>query len=702
MQKFTSSKRALSSFVLATLFVASSPVAVHTRAQATKPAQVAATPDIARLRKHVAYLASDELTGRRTGTTGARLAADYIAAEFARLGLKPTNPAGYLASGNSTSRENSGAALYLQNFPYTAGVEPGKGNRMLFASRATGEPNAGRAAALDLRINEDFAPLGFSTNATLENTSASFVGFGITDAENKIDDYAGVNVRDRIVVMFAATPDGDSPHGKFARFVDLRLRAARAREQGARAVVFIARTEDFKADRLTRIERTEQTGDAGLPAVIISRQAARRIVESNGVNLPLDELEKALRQAATNTATIANTSSVASSVPAKNLSVDLTSTLSITTDLIRRTLPAANVVGVLEGTDAVLKSETIVIGAHYDHLGDDFHPGSLANINATNVTTPNAKTARIHHGADDNASGVAAMLELARIFTVNRPRRTTIFAAFSGEEEGLLGSSYFINNPPVPAANIVAMLNMDMVGRLRDDKLLIGGVGTGTEFRKVIETANTNVVNVAASKETDAKTALIPSQGTFSIEAKQTSLQSPQFALTLNDDGFGPSDHSSFYAKQIPVLFFFTGTHDDYHKPSDTFDKINYDGEARIVSFIAKITTAIDRAPQRPTYAVTQGNANRTMGFRVYLGTIPNYGESKDGLLLEGVRAGSPAEKAGLKPNDRIVKLAGRDVRDVYDYTNALAEMKPEETYDVEVIRAGERLNLKLTPTARK
>jgi C-terminal processing protease CtpA/Prc len=173
--------------------------------------------------------------------------------------------------------------------------------------------------------------------------------------------------------------------------------------------------------------------------------------------------------------------------------------------------------------------------------------------------------------------------------------------------------------------------------------------------------------------------------------------------LTLNEDGYGPSDHSSFYGKQIPVLFFWTGTHNDYHKPSDTAEKINYEGEARILSFVERLIRDVDKNDKRPTYTLAKSESQgRSTGFRVYLGTIPNYADSNDGLLLDGVRDGSPAAKAGLKAGDKIVKIAGRDVKNVYDYTYALGEMKGGQEYEIEVMRGSERLKLKITPETRK
>ncbi len=297
------------------------------------------------------------------------------------------------------------------------------------------------------------------------------------------------------------------------------------------------------------------------------------------------------------------------------------------------------------------------------------------------------------------------MLELARIFTSENPRsrRTIVFVAFSGEEEGLLGSNYYVNHPIVPLGNTVAMINMDMIGRMKDNKLIVGGVGTAQEWRSIVESRNvmqgTTVSAVGPSSAQAGFPVVIGANGRTVVSSDTTK----QFQLTLNEDGFGPSDHSSFYAKQIPVLFFWTGTHADYHKPSDTADKINYSDEARMLNFVARVVHDIDSNDKRTAYTVAKSeSAGRSTGFRVYLGTIPNYADSNDGLLLDGVRDDSPAAKADIKAGDKIVKLAGRDVRNVYDYTYALGEMKAGQEYEVELLRSGERLTLKITPAARK
>ncbi|HKO61577.1 MAG TPA: M20/M25/M40 family metallo-hydrolase [Pyrinomonadaceae bacterium] len=614
-----------------------------------------ATADVDRLREHVTYLASEKLEGRRTGTKGVEAAAKYIAGEYERLGLRA--PAA------------NGSKSYLQPFPFVAGVTLGRGNSLSMG-------------ASELRVGEDWMPLGFSLNSRVGNLPAVFVSYGISASDLSYDDYARISATGKVAIAFAATPDEDNPHSRFARYKDPRWRAVAARNAGAKALLLIVRAANFNEAHLSRLHFDNSAGDAGIPVIAISRQAALKLL-----NLPNDAALARLESSIKHNAV--------SSVPAAAADVhkiNPASAVTLSTNVVRQQAPGHNVIGVLEGSDPSLKHETIVIGAHYDHLGRGGE-GSLA-----------PEPGEVHHGADDNASGTAAVLELARIFAAHRPRRTIVFAAFSGEEEGLLGSNYYVNNPPVPLANTIAMINMDMIGRMKENKLVIGGVGTASEWRSIIETANLmqSITVSATGAPTSARNfpMVVASNG----RAIVTSDSSKQFVITMNEDGFGPSDHSSFYAKQIPVLFFWTGTHEDYHKPSDTADKINYTDHARIVSVVSKIVRELDASDKRPTYSATRSpaGAGRSTGFRVYLGTIPNYSDSTDGLLLDGVREESPAAKAGLRAGDRIMKLAGRDIRNVYDYTAALGEMKADNEYEVEVLRGTERLTLKLTPAARK
>ena len=578
-------------------------------------------PSTARLQQHVSYLASDALDGRRTGTAGANDAARYIAGEFSRVGLRQLNQ-----NANGSQKRREAMRRYLQSFPYVAGVDLGKGNALSFARY----PNTNGGS---LQSPVDWLPLAYSATAKVEG-GIVFVGFGLTAAELNYDDYAGLSTTGKIAIALQGTPDGDNPHGQFARLQDVRWKAIAARSAGARALVVVARDETFSNDRLTKLLYDNTAGEAGIPVIVISRQAVDRILALS--NSSISELEK----------------STTAKTPGNNRA--LTGEITLSTDVVRNEVAAYNVVGMLEGSDPVLKNENIVIGAHYDHLGRGGE-GSLA-----------PRSGEVHHGADDNASGTAGLLELARMFSAQGPKlkRSVIFIAFGGEEEGLLGSNYYVNHPLIPLANTVAMINMDMIGRMKDRKLVIGGVGTAKEWRELIAHANT-------------------------------------FELTLNEDGYGPSDHSSFYIKQIPVLFFWTGNHNDYHKPSDTFDKINYNDEARVLSMVARIVRDVDSADKRLSFTTAKSEPPRGGGFRVYLGTIPNYADSTDGLLLDGVRDDSPAAKAGLKAGDRIVKIGNREVKNVYDYTYALGEMKAGQEYVVEVMRGGEKLTLRIKPIAR-
>ena len=628
------------------------------------------TPSVDRLRQVISYLASDALEGRRTGTPGANDAAHYIAGEFNRFGLRPGIQ---IARPARTRGENQ--ARYLQPFPFVASV--GLGNKNLFFV------NPGRADDMaQFRVGEDWVPLGFSSNASIKGAEVVFAGYGISSAELKYDDYAVSNAKGRVAIVSAGTPDGANPHGQFARAGEVRFKVAAARAAGVQALLIITDEEKLTDDRLSRLSY-DNAGEAGIPVIVVSRQLAAKLLRAPDAQL--SELDK-----------IADSRSSAAKTSALRLPLK-SPTLTIDVEVVRRESPSFNVIGVLPGSDPKLKSEAIVIGAHYDHLGlGGEGSGSLS-----------ASTG-IHHGADDNASGVAGLIELARMFSSQSQKlqRTIVFIAFSGEEEGLIGSSYYVNHPLVALANTVAMINMDMIGRMKEKNLIVGGVGTAQEWRSMID-ANNTMQSMTVSPNTTRAEASAPNTRPIVVGANGqpvvTMDPAKQFSLTLNEDGYGPSDHSSFYAKQVPVLFFWTGTHEDYHKPSDTADKINYEGEARIVSFVARVVRDIDSSDKRPTYAVAKSESQgRSMGFRVYLGTIPNYGESNDGLKLDGVRDDSPASKAGLKAGDKIIKLAGHEVKNVYDYTYALGEMKAGQEYEVEIVRGSERLTLRITPAVRK
>jgi len=320
----------------------------------------------------------------------------------------------------------------------------------------------------------------------------------------------------------------------------------------------------------------------------------------------------------------------------------------------------ANVVGILEGSDPVLKNEAIVIGAHYDHIGLG-ELGSLAE----------GRGQQIHNGADDNASGTAGMLELARVLASQHATllRSLVFAGFSAEEEGLLGSKHYVATPAFPLDKTVAMINMDMIGRMKDNRVIVGGSGSSPLWKDLLPRLKPNGLE-----------------------------------LKFQDDGFGPSDHASFYAKDIPVLFFFTGVHQDYHRPSDDSDKINLAGANQVLELILGTAQALSQQQLRPQFTKAKESSEpRGRGeFRVYLGTIPDYGEDVEGVKLSGVREGSPAAKAGIKGGDIIVECAGKQIKNVYDYTYVLGDRKPGDVVEIAVLRNNERVKMQVTLEERK
>ena len=314
-------------------------------------------------------------------------------------------------------------------------------------------------------------------------------------------------------------------------------------------------------------------------------------------------------------------------------------------------LPTQNVFGIVRGTDPALRNEYIVVGAHYDHLG----------ANTMFAADPRAPGLRL--GADDNASGSAAVLELARLIARSPVKRSVIFAHFSGEEEGTLGSMYMVDHMPVPIDSVDAMLNFDMVGRMKDDRLIVFGVATSPELPGIVTEANAPIgLRVAA-------------QG----------------------DGDGPSDHASFYLKNMPVLHFFTDSHEDYHKVGDTPDKVNAAGEARVVAVAERVLRSIGNRAERLTFTrvPTTAKAASGNGSNVYLGSIPDMsGSDIPGLRLSGVSAGSPAEIGGLRTGDVIVEFAGKPVKDLYEYSDALYGHKPGDDVEIVVLRGGQRVTL--------
>jgi Tol biopolymer transport system component len=558
--------------------------------------------DDTQIRADVGYLASDELKGRLTGTPEARKAAEYIAAEFEKAGLQ----------------NFPGMKTPYQAFDFISGVKLGSSNSL----------GADATEKKSYVVGKDFIPTGFSENATLKALPVVFAGYGIHARDLKHDDYEGIDVKGKMVVSYRYGPEGDDPKSSFAPYYPLRYKAMTARDSGASALLVVADNE--KDDELLKLRTDSSFGTSGIPVFSVKRSVIQAWLKMAGKEFP----DRANPHAQT-------------SFDLSRVSVSLTS------DLIHEKSKSDNVLGWLPAING--SKETLVIGAHYDHLGMGIE-GSLS-----------PKWGVVHNGADDNASGVAGVLALARYFGAHKSQlnRNLLFIAFGGEELGVLGSSYFVKHPVEPLQEVVAMLNMDMIGRLRDKKLVVGGIGTSPSWKPIITSAN------------------------------QDSLK-----ITMNEDGYGPSDHSMFYSKDIPVLFFFTGAHSDYHKPEDDPDRIHYDGMMDVISYVKRIAEKILELPSRPQFVRVKSKAQdiAARGFRVYLGTIPDYSEEVKGVKLTGVREGSPAQTAGIQAGDIIVEFDGKQIENIYDYTYALQQHKADEVVTVVVLRNEKRipLNVKL------
>ena len=554
------------------------------------------------IQDHINYLASDELEGRFSGSAGERLAGDYIAEEFESYGLKKM-------FGSS----------YFQEFDFTSNIELGENNSL---SIKTSD------GTIDLKINDDFVTAPFSGNFNFEGDLV-FVGYAISSDKIDYDDFAGVDVNNKIVIAMRYNPDNDSTKSEFDAFSALRRKASTAKEKGAKAIVFVNGYKPAEDDKLIEFRYDRSSGIEDFAAVHVKRDIIDNLLKANGKDFK--EVQE----------TIDNTK--------KPLSFSLDNgSISIQTEVKYNTGVGRNVVGWIEGSDPVLKNEYIVLGAHYDHLGYG-EVGSLYR----------GDEVLIHNGADDNASGTTGLLELAEKIgsEPDNFKRSIIFMAFSGEELGLLGSIHIVNNSPVSIENIAAMLNMDMIGRMNEDTVLnLIGVGTSTNFKSLLEEKNKY-----------------------------------GFKLSFTDDGFGGSDHQSFTNKNIPVLFFFTGTHEDYHKPSDDADKINSEAQEKIVKYVYDITEELSNSEERPDYVQVKREAPRGgYGGKVYVGTVPEFGYEGKGFKLSGVSDGGPAQLAGLQGGDIMIKFGKKDLENIYDFMYAMSEYAPGDEVDVVVLREGE------------
>ncbi|HWP93670.1 MAG TPA: M20/M25/M40 family metallo-hydrolase [Thermodesulfobacteriota bacterium] len=559
---------------------------------------------------HVRYLASDELKGRKAGTEGCEKAADYIATNFKRIGLKPLGENG----------------TYLQDFSFTSGIKLGKRNYFAIESRNRRS---------ELEPGSDFLPLGFSASGNIHGELV-FAGYGISAPKLNYDDYTELDVRDKIVMVLRYTPDPKSP---FFEFASLRYKAINAREKGAKGIIFVAPFSQ-EEEYLGGLRYDLSFTDSGIQAVMLKKAIAEEIFRAVGENGK--DLELKLSKKKTHSFYMPGVK------------------VHIQTELIKENSVTSNVVGFLPGSDPYSKNEVIIVGAHYDHIG----LGDRASRGIEDRTK-----GKIHNGADDNASGVAGLLELADYFSHNRSslKRSILFIAFSAEELGLLGSSHYVKNPAIPLERTVAMINMDMIGRMEKDTLTVLGAGSSPRWKPLLDKANSN----------------------FNL------------ALKISDSGFAPSDQTVFYARDIPVLQFFTGVHQDYHTPDDDWQKINTEGIKKILELISGLIWELDGMPTRIAFSAVKEEQKTPTRFSVYLGTIPDYSEEPDGVKLMGVKKGSPAEKAGLRRSDIIIGLDQKTIKNIYDYVYALGQTKPGIPTEVVVLRGNRRMTLSIVPEPR-
>ncbi len=516
------------------------------------------------------------------------------------------------------------AADYIADRFRALGLQPAGPEGSFFQAfpiRNGAELGADNALVVDgtpYALGDDWTPTGFSASGDLTGELV-WAGYGLSSPGNPHDADTRIDIEGKVAVF--AWGDPDAPHGISMRG-DPHFKATVAAGRDAAGALFLA-PSGMPLPGLA----DEVRGILGIPVAIVSGGVADRIrtAAERGAEVRLE------------------------------------------TDVRESRVDARNVAALLPGSDPDLRDEYIIVGAHYDHLGFG-GDGSLS---------PDSR--EIHNGADDNASGTAAVMEIARLLTEGeRPGRSVVFLAFTGEERGLWGSTYFVGNPTVDLDDVVAMLNLDMVGRVVDDAITVFGFATAQEWDAVVDGAN-------------------------------ASLADP-LAVAKAPDGFGPSDHAAFHGEGLPVLHFFSNTHADYHRPTDDWQKVNVDGIQRVSELTAAVTRSLASAdvrltptPQERPSAPTQASSSSSgSGYGPYLGTIPDMTPRDSGLRLTGVREGSPAEEGGLRAGDVVVEFAGREITDIYSYTYALRDYAPGDEVEIVVERDGERVTVTVTLGERR
>jgi Zn-dependent M28 family amino/carboxypeptidase len=572
-----------------------------------------------RTRTWVETLASDRFGGREAGSAGERQAGDFLARELERLGARPL----------------PGRKDMFVPFEFTAGSRDGGSRVQVGSATFSG--------------TKDVQALSFSDAGEVSGP-AVFAGYGIVvpEAQNfGYDSYATLDVKDKVVVVLRYFPEDADTQTKaiLARYSDLRYKAMAARQRGARALVVVTGPRSPNAGQTVPMTFDTALAGSGLPAASVSGAVAAALFSTAK---PLEAAQKELDSGNPHAA-----------------GFELTGiTATVRTAIQRETRTGRNVVAYIPATQPVTPAMRpwVLVGAHYDHLGLGRNGSSLASGD---------QLGKPHVGADDNASGSAAVLAIAEAIGREKERKRHLLVGFwSAEEIGLVGSNAFVNAATVPINEINAYLNFDMVGRMQDNKLAVQATGTSAIWGSVIERAN-----VAAG-----------------------------FDLALQTDPYQPTDVATFNLASVPSLSFTTGAHADYHKPSDTAEKINYEDLDRISAMAATIVRRLMETPDAPQFVKVEQptNSGTRTGLRLFTGTIPDYATNVKGLLLSGVVAGGPAAAAGMDKGDVIVEIAGQSITNIYDYTYALELLKIGQPVKVVYMRGAERRETTMTPAARK
>lgn len=556
------------------------------------------------IEEHIAFMASDELKGRYPGTSEDVQLTEYLASEFKKAGLQLYQKTG------------------IQNFDIVQEIEAGTDNQFLMGETS-------------LVLDTDYALLSFSHSGEAKS-EVVFTGYGFQIDEDELqwDDYADLDVSGKWVMILRGVPGAQEATSPYMNYSEDRGKALMASDQGAAGVILVSGSSFDPKDQLVELKGKQHP--LSIPVVHMSRNAADQLLASAG----LDSLSILDTQLST---------ALQSSSFATGVEVD------ITVDLQPKKMETSNVIATLKGSDPALMNEYVVIGAHHDHLG----------MGGPETSSRAPDTIAVHYGADDNASGVAGVLEASEWLSAQEPARSVLFATFGAEEMGLIGSKYLAENSPIDMEAIQVMINLDMIGRLNDERILqVGGVGTSPGFKNLLDSINLNY----------------------------------NFNLKYANEGYGPSDHAAFYSKDVPVLFISTGAHSDYHTPEDQLSAINLEGTREVIAFASEVAAAL--ANETEGIAFTEAGpkvrgSSRGRRGGITLGLMPDMTyDGNEGMPVMFVTEGRPAAVGGIQKDDVIVAIEGKSVGNVYDYMARLDGLKEGMSIVVQVKRDGDLIDL--------